>query len=116
MFIEAKDDIKQELEKIGAIVRIRFFDTHPDGIVEVKFKEEKEASECITIMDGRFYDSREIECFYWDGETDYKTHREAKEVEEKRIEKFGEWLEEGDPDNKEQLLDHEEAKEIKLSL
>lgn len=44
-------------------------------------------------MNGRFFDGREIECFYWDGETNYKLHREATEVEDKRIEEFGQWLE-----------------------
>ena len=87
-------DIKEELERIGPVVRVKFFDTHPDGIVEVKFKEDKDAEECVSLMDGRFFDGREVECFYWDGETDYKLNREAVEAEGKRIEDFGKWLEE----------------------
>ena len=44
-------------------------------------------------MNKRFFDGRELECFYWDGKTDYRKHKETKEDEERRIEEFGEWLE-----------------------
>ena len=33
-----KKDITEEVSKIGEVQRIRFFESHPDGVVEVKFK------------------------------------------------------------------------------
>lgn len=38
----------------------------------MKFVKEKDAETCVYSMNGRFYDKRELECDYWDGETDYK--------------------------------------------
>lgn len=34
---EIKSDIASELGKIGEIKRLRFFENHPDGVVEIKF-------------------------------------------------------------------------------
>ncbi len=38
-----KNDITDQVTKLGQTQRIRFYETHPDGIVEVKFKREKDA-------------------------------------------------------------------------
>jgi hypothetical protein len=46
-------------------------------------------------MNGRFFDGREIECAYWDGETNYKTAAGTQMVENSRIDEFGNWLEGG---------------------
>lgn len=83
-----KKDIAEELNKIGETQRIRFYETHPDGIVEVKFKKEKDAEECISLMNGRFFDGREIECDYWDGETDFKRDAGSIQLQEERLEKY----------------------------
>ena len=44
-------------------------------------------------MNGRYFDGREIECAYWDGETNYKTSTGTHMIENGRIDEFGNWLE-----------------------
>ena len=44
-------------------------------------------------MDGRYFDSRQLKCHFWDGKTDYKQVRESEDVIQERIDKFGDWLE-----------------------
>ena len=44
-------------------------------------------------MNGRFFDGRELKCFYWDGKIDYKVVRESDDVVAERINQFGDWLE-----------------------
>ena len=45
------------------------------------------------MMNGRFFDGRQIKAYYWDGKTDYRINRETAEEQNKRIDEFGEWLE-----------------------
>ena len=44
-------------------------------------------------MNDRWFDERQLKCFYWDGKTDYKKVRESEEVTNQRINEFGDWLE-----------------------
>lgn len=69
---EIKSEVTAQIGKIGEIKRIRFFENHPDGVVEVKFALDKDAQKCIQQLNGRFFDGRQLVCEYWDGETDYK--------------------------------------------
>ncbi|OQR83166.1 hypothetical protein ACHHYP_15015 [Achlya hypogyna] len=90
---ELKDDIKAECETIGDVSRILFFERHPLGVVQVRYQQAEAAEKCISIMHGRFFGGRKIDCAYWDG-TNY-TVKETKDEEVKRTEEFGAWLEEG---------------------
>ena len=44
-------------------------------------------------MNDRWFDSRQLKCFYWDGKTDYKVVKESDEALNQRINEFGDWLE-----------------------
>ena len=57
------------------------------------------ASECIKLMNKRWYAGRQLSATYWDGATDYTTSLDAddskvEEAEKKRLENFGDWIEE----------------------
>jgi len=43
-------------------------------------------------MNDRWFDERQLKCFYWDGKTDYKLIRESDEALNERINEFGDWL------------------------
>lgn len=43
-------------------------------------------------MNGRWFDGRKLECFFWDGKTDYRLDNESKEEQEARVAEFGDWL------------------------
>jgi len=96
-FEELEIDIRSEIENsIGPVEKMHFFRENPNGVIKVKFQSALHAEECIKKMNGRFFDGRQIKCFFWDGKTDYKVVRESKEEIERRIDEFGKWLE--DPD------------------
>jgi hypothetical protein len=44
-------------------------------------------------LNHRYYNGKLIESFYWDGKTDYNKSQEDAQTQEKRIEEFGQWLE-----------------------
>mmetsp|Transcript_814 Transcript_814/g.1767 ORF Transcript_814/g.1767 Transcript_814/m.1767 type:complete len:178 (+) Transcript_814:692-1225(+) len=94
-----QEEILQEVEsRIGEVERIRIFSHNPEGVVQLKFASVSSAEKCIEMMQGRYYSGRRLECFYWDGKTDYKRVRsrqchEDEETEKQRIEEFGKWLE-----------------------
>ncbi|POM74184.1 Splicing factor U2AF-associated protein 2 [Phytophthora palmivora] len=90
---ELQEDIQDECSKIGEVSKITLFAKHVDGVVVIKFASSGSAARCVEIMNGRFFAGRKLECGFWDG-TDY-THRESKNEEKERADRFQEWLEEG---------------------
>jgi HIV Tat-specific factor 1 len=72
---------------------MEFFQENPNGIVKIKFGSALHAEECKKVMNGRFFDAREIRCEYWDGKTDYRLAKESNEEISKRVDEFGSWLE-----------------------
>jgi len=87
-------DIIEECEaNFGEIEKFLIFDEHPDGIVKIKFRTPSAAEKCIQALNGRIYNGRNLETFYWDGKTDYRKSQEDDFSVEKRIEEFGDWLE-----------------------
>ena len=93
-FEQLKADILQECEeKLGKVTRLRLFEHHPEGVIDLRFEKASAALKCVEMMNGRFYAGRSLQCAFWDGKTDYKHVRESDEQEAKRIEEFGKWLE-----------------------
>jgi len=73
-------DLRSEIEaKIGPIQKVEFFRQNPNGVVKIKFMSALHAEECIKLMNGRFFDGREIKSYYWDGKTDYRKAKESNE-------------------------------------
>ena len=50
-------------------------------------------------MNGRFFDQREIICEYWDGQTDYKRDAQSIMLQNERLQKFAEQIEENVNEN-----------------
>jgi hypothetical protein len=88
---ELQSDIESECGKFGEF-KCTIFEKHPEGVVSIKYGEATSAEQCIKAMDGRFFAGRKLVCTYWDGETDY-THKDSQEDEAKRLNEFGDWLE-----------------------
>ena len=89
---ELQEDIQKECAKFGELDKVTIFDKNPAGVVIIKFTTAIAAEQCMKSFDGRFFDGRQLECTYWDGETDY-TVKEKAEDEEQRLDEFGDWLE-----------------------
>jgi len=60
----------------------------------------------LQVMDGRFFAGKKLECFFWDGITNYKVE-EPEEKKQRREKEFGKWLE--DEDENEALSTQDEA-------
>eukprot|EP00984_Skeletonema_dohrnii_P004638 scaffold1636_cov103-Skeletonema_dohrnii-CCMP3373.AAC.4 len=90
-------EIHTECEEIGTVEKITIFSKHPAGVVIVKFVKPNDASDAVKAFNGKVRgNGRKVEASFWDGTTDYTVvdvEKEEKEAE-KRLDKFGDWLEE----------------------
>lgn len=80
---------------LGPVEKITVFSRNRLGPVAVKFSTAFAASECIKLMDGRWFGKRQLRCHYWDGATNY-TVEESEVEQQKRLDDFGDWLEQQD--------------------
>jgi len=71
-YTELAEEVQEECEKIGQVVKVTPIEGHKQGIVSVKFKSSSEAEECIRVMDGRFFGGRTVEASFYDGKTDLR--------------------------------------------
>lgn len=71
-YTELAEEVQEECEKVGQVVRVTPIESHLQGIVCVKFKNSWEAEECIRVMDGRYFAGRTVEAAFYDGKTDLK--------------------------------------------
>ena len=90
--------IKIEQKTIGskANPKFTFFRQNPKGACKIRFLHSHQAEYCIQKMNDRFFDGRKLRCFLWDGKTDYRLVHESKDDIEKRVEEFGQWLDNSD--------------------
>lgn len=92
-------EVHAECEKIGVVEKITVFSKHPGGVMIVKFTQPNAASDAVTQFNGKVrIDGRKVEASYWDGVTDYTCRDIDKEEKdtEKRLDEFGDWLEDQD--------------------
>lgn len=101
--------VKEECEeKLGKVKKIILHEFNPEGVVQIKFEDAKAAEECVKLMNGRFFGGKQLECFYWDGTTNYRVTRESHKQQQKRIDQFGAWLE---SNIDQQIADHSDSEE-----
>ncbi len=90
-------EVHTQCEEIGTVEKITIFSKHPAGVVIVKFVKPNDASDAVKAFNGKVRgNGRKVEASFWDGTTDYTVvdvEKEEKEAE-KRLDKFGDWLEE----------------------
>eukprot|EP01035_Chromulina_nebulosa_P018650 gene18650-24392_t len=96
---ELEEDIASECLKFGEIDKITLFSENPLGVVIIKYKTAYAAQECIRVMNGRYFNKKKIKCYFWDGVTNYSitnhsinAYDEEEQIEKKRLDEFGEWL------------------------
>lgn len=92
-------EVRTECEEIGTVEKMTVFSNHPSGVMIVKFTQPTAASEAVTKFNGKVWrNGRKVEASYWDGVTDYTCRDAVKEEKEaeKRLDEFGDWLENQD--------------------
>jgi len=99
--LEIKDDIREECAKLGEVTNVVLFDKESDGVASVRFSNAESASACVRLMNGRWFDERQLEAQIATGEEKFKKSTDKKSVldedtdeeEGGRLDKFGAWLE-----------------------
>jgi HIV Tat-specific factor 1 len=92
-------EVRTTCEDIGIVEKITVFSNHPAGVMIVKFSLPTAASEAVTKFNGLvLQNGRKVEASYWDGVTDYTCQDAVKDENEteKRLDEFGDWLENQD--------------------
>ena len=108
--LDIKEDIREECAKLGDVTNVVLYDLEEDGVASVRFSNPEAARECVRVMDGRFFAGTQVIAYIAKGEEKFRKSNAKKadvdedeveggdeETEEKkRLDAFGEWLEEGD--------------------
>lgn len=72
---ELEKDVASECTKFGPVAKVRVFETNPEGVIVVKFKDPDHCQACIKAMQGRWFGGRQIKSEFWDGVTNFKTEK-----------------------------------------
>jgi RNA recognition motif-containing protein len=92
-----EQSVHSECEELGTVEKITIFSKNPAGVVIVKFAQPNAASDAVNRFNGQLRDNgkRRVNASYWDGVTDYTVRDEENEAKdaEKRLDEFGDWLE-----------------------
>ena len=102
-----------ECEKLGPVTNVVLFDKEPEGVASVRYGNAEAAKACVRVMDGRHFSGMVVKAYTAEGGEKFKKSNEkakalveengegddgvedGKEDEEsKRLDQFGEWLEE----------------------
>lgn len=94
---EIQEDIREEAEKLGKVTNITIFDKEPRGVVTIRFMDSTAARECVKLMNGRHFDGRTVVAETASGDERFKKSKQKTDAddkdESKRIEEFGEFIE-----------------------
>jgi len=99
--LEIKEDIRDECSKLGDVTNVVLFDKEADGVASVRFADSEAAAACVKLMNGRWFDEKQLEAFVATGAERFKKSTDKKidmddddeEDEGSRLDKFGSWLE-----------------------
>lgn len=99
VMLEIKEDIREECEKLGPVTNVQIFDKEDDGVASVRFQNATAAEACVRMMNGRWFDERQLEASIATGKEKFarsnpkQADLDDDEEEEGRLDGFGSWLE-----------------------
>ena len=96
--LDIKSDIREECEKLGQVTNVVLFDLEEEGVASVRFRDVEAARQCVRVMNGRFFGGMTVVAYVADGSEKFRRSKgsAAEDGEEgERLERFGEWLDEG---------------------
>lgn len=85
-------DLVEGCEEFGVVENVTVFEGNAEGAAVVRFDSMDACFSCIRVMDGRWYDGRQLSAELYDG-TDLQ-HKENEQERAERDERWQEWLEE----------------------
>ncbi|ETI21760.1 hypothetical protein G647_05829 [Cladophialophora carrionii CBS 160.54] len=99
--LEIKEDIRDECAKLGEVTNVVLFDKEDEGVASVRFSNADAAAACVRLMNGRWFDERQLEAYIATGNEKFKKSSDKKvgyddedDEEGGRLDAFGSWLEE----------------------
>ncbi|KAK9478839.1 hypothetical protein V1514DRAFT_293020 [Lipomyces japonicus] len=103
--LDIKQDIREGCEQVGPVTNVVLYDLEEDGVITVRFKSADDAEVCVQRMNGRFFNGQRLKAFIFDGNERYRksgkkdlTEEDDDKIEQERLQKFGDWLEEYNDD------------------
>lgn len=97
--LDIKEDIREECEKLGQVTNVQLFDKEPDGVASIRFANATAADACVRLMNGRWFDERQLKAFIATGNERFKktnpkqVNMDDDDEEGERLDEFGSWLE-----------------------
>ncbi len=97
--LELKEEVREEAERLGEVSAVHVL---ADKLLcTIKFRERESAEACLRLMNGRYFGGRRIAAYSYDGSFSLREQSTRAEAEEQeRLERFGEWLEGQEADDK----------------
>jgi len=99
LLLDLKEDVREECSALGEVTNVVLYDTEPDGIMTVKFRDPLSAQACVIKMNGRFFAGRRLEAELFSGKQRFKRSGEvddneggSDEAEKRRLDDFASWL------------------------
>ncbi|CAG8030926.1 unnamed protein product [Penicillium olsonii] len=119
--IELKEEVREECEKFGEVTRVVLYDEEPTGIITVRFKDARDAARCRERMDGRHFGGATVRAYINESRTLFRKSdnryygydSEREEEEQRRLDRYGDWLERNEPKAKKAKTEEAKTEEAK---
>jgi len=98
LLLDLKEDVREECSTLGEVTNVVLYDTEPDGVMTVKFRDPISAQACVLKMNGRFFAGRRIHAELYSGKQRFNRNGTddieggGAEGEKKRLDDFASWL------------------------
>jgi len=69
---ELTEDVAEEAGKLGEIAKLSIYSQHADAPIVIRYKSAGAASQAVSSFNQRWFGGRQIQCEFWDGQTDFK--------------------------------------------
>ncbi|KAF2900971.1 hypothetical protein ILUMI_05217 [Ignelater luminosus] len=109
LILEFQQDLREECSKCGNVKKVIIYDRHPEGVVQVNMKDPEEADAVVQLLNGRWFEKRQLTAEIWDGKTKYKIAETDSQIS-KRMENWDKFLEADDQKRDKNSKKSEETK------
>lgn len=92
LILEFQQDLREECSKLGEVRRVVLYDRHPEGVAQITMAEPEQADAVVALMNGRWFNKRQLKAEIWDGKTKFKIGETDSEISQ-RLEGWDKFLE-----------------------
>lgn len=110
LILDYQQDLRDECGKSGEVRKVVIYDRHPEGVAQITMKEPEQADAVVALINGRWFGKRQITAEIWDGRTKYRIAETDADLN-KRVDKWGKFLEGKEGDEKDSGTETDKAKD-----